>query len=233
MNIAIKRYISILLVWALIIVSPVFAQQVGKQKDKDAAYAKVLAQRAAKIVAKLDISDSLKVKRVENIIADQYRQLGDVHDAQNAQVKEIKADSTKSKTEKEALIKKIDEELAAQLKKKHDEYLSKLSVELSSEQVDKVKDGMTYGKVQFTYNGYIQMIPSLTDVQKKQIMDWLLEARELAIDAGSSEQKTAIFGKYKGRIANYLSAQGYDLKKEQEEWNKRMKAEKSDKTEKK
>jgi hypothetical protein len=68
------------------------------------------------------------------------------------------------------------------------------------------------------------MIPALTDVQKKQIMDWLIEARELAMDAESSEKKTAIFGKYKGRIANYLSVQGYDLKKEGEEWNKRIKA---------
>ena len=36
--------------------------------------------------------------------------------------------------------------------------------------------------------------------------------------------KTMPFGKYKGRINNYLSAQGYDLKKEGIEWQKRIKA---------
>ena len=33
-----------------------------------------------------------------------------------------------------------------------------------------------------------------------------------------------MFGKYKGRINNYLSAEGYNVKKEGEEWQKRIKA---------
>ena len=32
------------------------------------------------------------------------------------------------------------------------------------------------------------------------------------MDAGTSEEKHAIFGKYKGRINNYLSKAGYDMK---------------------
>ena len=55
-------------------------------------------------------------------------------------------------------------------------------------------------------------------------MTWLVEAREHAMDAESSEKKHGWFGKYKGRINNYLSAAGYDLKKEGEEWEKRRKA---------
>jgi hypothetical protein len=51
---------------------------------------------------------------------------------------------------------------------------------------------------------------------------WLVEARELAMDEGSSDAKHAVFGKYKGRINNYLSAAGYDMKKEGEEWQKRI-----------
>jgi hypothetical protein len=53
---------------------------------------------------------------------------------------------------------------------------------------------------------------------------WLVEARELAMDEGSSEKKHAVFGKYKGRINNYLSAEGYDMKKEGEDWGKRIQA---------
>ena len=40
---------------------------------------------------------------------------------------------------------------------------------------------------------------SLSDEEKKQIMAWLIEARELAIDAESSNKKHEVFGKYKGR----------------------------------
>ncbi|HEY4789327.1 MAG TPA: DUF3826 domain-containing protein [Bacteroidales bacterium] len=223
MNKLTKRYKGILILWLFVLTAPGFAQKAATQQEKDAAYTKVITQRAAKIVAALGINDSLKAKRVQEIIVSQYHNLSEIHDTRNEQVKAVKADSTKSKEEKNTLLKKIDSERDAKLAKLHSWYLSELSKELTQEQVDKIKDGMTYGKVQFTYNGYLQMILNLTDVQKKQILDWLIEARELAMDAGSSEEKTAIFGKYKGRIANYLSAQGYDLKKEQEERNKRIK----------
>lgn len=32
------------------------------------------------------------------------------------------------------------------------------------------------------------------------------------MDAGSSDEKHTMFGKYKGRINNYLSAEGFDVK---------------------
>ena len=46
------------------------------------------------------------------------------------------------------------------------------------------------------------------------------------MDAESSNKKHEWFGKYKGRINNYLSAAGYNMKKEGEEWQKRIKEQK-------
>jgi hypothetical protein len=66
--------------------------------------------------------------------------------------------------------------------------------------------------VQVTYNRYLELLPELNEEQKREILANLLEAREHAMDGGSSEEKHALFGKYKGRINNYLSAQGFDLK---------------------
>jgi hypothetical protein len=68
------------------------------------------------------------------------------------------------------------------------------------------------------------MVPDLTPEQKKQIYDWLVEARENAMDAGSSDEKHAWFGKYKGRINNYLAAAGVDLKRAEREMMARQKA---------
>jgi hypothetical protein len=68
------------------------------------------------------------------------------------------------------------------------------------------------------------MIPTLIDAQKVKIFEWLKEARELAMDGESSEKKHAVFGKFKGRINNYLSSEGYDLKKETSDWQLRIKA---------
>jgi len=52
---------------------------------------------------------------------------------------------------------------------------------------------------------------------------WLAEAREHAMDAQSSNKKHEWFGKYKGRINNYLSKQGYDSQKERQGWEDRTK----------
>jgi hypothetical protein len=81
---------------------------------------------------------------------------------------------------------------------------------------------MTYGVLQVTYKAYQDMLPGLTSEQKKQILAWLTEARELAMDAESSEKKHAVFGKYKGRINNYLSAAGIDMKKAEADWQQRL-----------
>jgi hypothetical protein len=86
-----------------------------------------------------------------------------------------------------------------------------------------VKDGMTYGVVAVTYQRYLELFPKLKDEQKREILANLIEAREHAMDAGSSEEKHAIFGKYKGRINNYLSAAGYDLKQAEKDLAEKQK----------
>jgi hypothetical protein len=100
---------------------------------------------------------------------------------------------------------------------------------LDNRQIDKIKDEMTFNVAPRTYQGYIDMLPKLTNEQKARIYSWLIEAREFAIDAESSDKKHAWFGKYKGRINNYLSKEGYDLKKEGDDWQKRIKAKEGEK----
>lgn len=230
MNLLTRTFTGILLFFILIPAISVFPQKKTSPQEEEAAYTRVITQRAAKIVATLDISDSIKANHITHIIANQYRNIKKLDEARDAELKAIKTDTTKSKTEKEKLTKSIEEKFNKNRTKLHKEYLSLLSKDLSSEQTDRVKDGMTYGKVKFTYDNYIQEVPSLTDVQKKQIWDFLIQAREEAMDAGSSNKKSEIFKKYKGRIANYLTSQGYDMKKERAEWGKRIKVSQADST---
>ena len=97
---------------------------------------------------------------------------------------------------------------------------------MTKAQIEQVKDGMTYRVFPITLAAYEDMLPSLTQEQKLKIYEWLKEARELAMDEGSSNKKHAVFGKYKGRINNYLSAQGYDMKKESRDWEERVRQKK-------
>jgi hypothetical protein len=204
------------------------AQEKNTTQDQEAAYTKTILSRAEKIVATLQIKDEAKAALVTQIIANQYRSLNALHTERDLRLKEAKA----RLTDKEALEKEkksVEESSTAKIDVLHKVYLSSLSAHLNPGQVDQVKDGMTYGVVPITYKGYLEMIPTLKEEEKKQIMTWLVEAREHAMDGESSEMKHWWFGKYKGRINNYLSAQGYDLQKERKEWEQRQKAAKDQK----
>jgi len=189
--------------------------------DKEKAYTLAITQRAERIVKGMHLSDSATASGVRDIIITQYRNLNDIHTRKEDKINAAESLKGSHRELYDVQVKQAENEANAGLYQLHYDFLSRLMIFLDEEQIESVKDGMTYGILPITYKGYCDMIPNLTGAQKSQIMAWLVEAREHAMDAGSSEEKHAWFGKYKGRINNYLSAAGYDLKKEGEAWKKR------------
>ncbi len=192
------------------------------QQHKDPAYIKVTQKRASKIVEKLALSNPEEESLLIDIIAEQYRNLSQIHDKRDAKIGLIKLKKL-SKTKQDQHIGRVTSKATKAINKLHKTYIHKLEIHLSPEKVDAVKDGMTYWVVPKTYQAFLEMLLQLTEEQKKFIYVNLVEAREQAMDAGSSKEKHAWFGKYKGRINNYLSAQGYDLNKESKDWHERIK----------
>lgn len=190
---------------------------------EDTAYIRVVNERAGKIVATLGITDQKKYQQVQDVIARQYRNLNQIHEASKLAAAKLKQDSSLTKDARTAALQQEETVKEQKLGQLHGVYIKQLQSSLTEEQVEKVKDGMTYRVLPITYEAHLDMIPSLTNDQKKQIYTWLLEARDHAMDAESSDKKHWWFGKYKGRINNYLAAQGYDLKKEREGWESRKK----------
>jgi hypothetical protein len=180
-------------------------------EDEDPAYTRVITERANKIVAPLGIADAEKSTRVRDVIVVQYRSLSRIHDDLDAKIASAKSGPSDPAVA-EAWIKAVENKAQLELFALHRAFVARLAAELTPSEVDKVKDSMTYGVVPLTYHGYQELLPDLTAVQKARIHAWLIEAREYAMDAGSSEKKHWWFGKYKGRINNYLSSAGYDLK---------------------
>ena len=195
------------------------AQDALKTEGQDPAYVETIKGRAQKIVDALGISDDLRAENVRNIIANRYFLLNDIHTEYDKTVKFAK-DSLQGK-ERDKVRQEAANRRDAELYKHHFELQTALSTYLNEEQIEAVKDGMTYGRVQRDYKAQCEMIPSLTPEERAQVLLWLKEAREFAMDAGDSKQKHAWFDKYRGRTNNWLSARGYDLKKEREEWQKR------------
>ena len=202
------------------------AQEPASSLSPDVKYTRMITERSHKIIATLGISDSSKFFRVRQLVADQYKNLNDIYIDRDNRIALVKK-SPILKDSMTSSVKSIEENIIPRLDSLHAAYITKLSRELTNEQVIAIKDGMTYGVLPITYKGYVAMIPELTAPQKEQIMKWLVEAREHAMDAESSEKKHAWFGKYKGRINNYLSSAGYDLKKAGEDWEKRRNAAKT------
>ena len=178
------------------------AQQVVlNDEGRDSAYVENIKGRAQKIVDGLQLTDSEQGRAVRNIIANRYFLLNDIH-------------AKYDKSQQDAL--------QAELYRHHFELASALALYLNDEQIDAVKDGMTFGRLKRDYQATQDMIPSLSDFEKRQVLIWLKEAREYAMDAADSKGKHFWFDKYRGRTNNWLSSRGYDLKKERDNWMKRI-----------
>ena len=193
------------------------------KENRDPKYVESIVNRSQKIVDKLGLTDAKVAEDVCNVIANRYFELNDIYEIRDAKVKAVKESGLTGDAKNEAL-KAAENEKDAALYRSHFAFPASLSLFLNEEQIEAVKDGMTYGVVKVTYEATLDMIPSLKEDEKVQIYAWLVEAREFAMDAENSNKKHAAFGKYKGRINNYLAKRGYNLTKEREEWAKRVKA---------
>lgn len=177
----------------------------------EAEYVRVTNERAQKIVSGLKLTDPRKELRVRDFIAKFYRDLHATDAKRDAAL--TRSNPTENNRETvdvlEALVQSAYEVEQFRL---HYAFLGRLGTELNGDEIDKVKNGLTYEVAPKTLEQYLKLHPKLNLEQLRTIHALLLEAREYAMDAGSSEKKHSIFGKYKGRINNYLSSEGYDAK---------------------
>jgi len=169
--------------------------------ETESKYSAAIEGRTADILKILALTDADKSAKVHDAIIAQYRALKAWHDEHDAKLKGTKADTN-------AVVR-----IRASLKALHADFLARLAENLSPEQIEQVKDKMTYGKVQFTFAGYMAAYPNLGEEHKQKILELLKQAREEAMDGGSAAEKTAVFTKCKGKINNYLSKQGIHSEK--------------------
>lgn len=192
-----------------------------KSEGRDPEYVATIVNRSKKIVDKLALENQAVAEEVMKIVANRYFELNDIYEVRDARLAAIKEQGLTG-DEKQHATDFANYECDSKLYRSHFAFPATLGIYLTDDKVEQVIDGMTYGVVMVTYNSHLEMIPSLSDEEKKQLMAWLKEARELAVDAESSNKKHGVFGKYKGRFNNYLSKRGYDLKAEREAWYKRI-----------
>jgi hypothetical protein len=179
------------------------------EAEKETFYAKSIEIRTGDILKALNLSDDAKSNAVHDLLVNQYHAL---------RVRDAAIDTQLKVDGKEVNYENRAPQLAIQSKPLHEKFFSALADNLPPDQVEKVKDLMTYNKVQKTYDAYCQIITGLTDAEKAKILELLKTAREEAVDGGSAPEKVAIFQKYKDQINAYLDANGHDTAKALKEW---------------
>ena len=186
----------ILLAAMLLAISTFAAETNSPAADAEAKYTAAINGRTADILKILALTDADKAAKVRDTIIAQYRSLKAWHEENDAKLKTAKADTN------------AVAQIRGSLKTLHASFLARLAENLSPEQIEQVKDKMTYGKVQFTFAGYASQYPGLSAANRQKILELLKQAREEAMDGGSAAEKTAVFTKCKGKINNFLSKQG-------------------------
>lgn len=175
----------------------------------EAMYTHAIEGRAAEVLETLSLTDEDKIKAVRDAVINQYRALRARDAVVEAYIRAVEPDDAEAVRAK--LVGRLTEPL-------HELYVGTLSSLLTPDQVDAVKDYMTYNKVTVTYNAYVEIIPNLKEPDKTMILSVLKEAREDAMDAGSAPEKHQIFEVYKERINKQLKSNGYDVDKAFTDW---------------
>lgn len=177
------------------------------EAEKEAFYATAIENRVGDILKMLNLDDA-KSNAVHDILVTQYHELR-IRDA---------AIDTRLRVNGKAVNYENRAPFLAESKTLHDQFVAKLAALLPPEQVEKIKDLMTYNKVKVTYDAYCMIVPGLSDAEKAKILNLLKQAREEAIDGGNASEKSAIFQKYKDQINHYLDADGHGTAQAIQAW---------------
>jgi len=194
----------------------ILAAPAPQRPSADPKYRETINKRAASAVNGANVADDSKKAAAIKVVEAHYVSINDIHFDRAAAVKAAGSDND--------AITSVMAKAAAEVAVVHKKFTDDLAALLTPEQCNAVKDKMTYDVRRTTFRVYCEMLPKLTDGQKTKISDLLLAGREDALVAGDANRKHEQFRRAKGRINNYLSAQGYDMKKASEDWAARQKA---------
>lgn len=165
-----------------------------------------IESKAGQWASSLGLSDGAKEERVKMAISRHLKAVRDWHNDHPASL--VPAGINPATGNR---LSEIDRDIIANSaipRSVHDSLMGVLKRELSPEQVESVLDKYTIGKVDFTLKGYHAIVPDLKPEEEAQILVYLKEAREQAIDFKNMKEISAIFEIYKTKCEQYLNSNG-------------------------
>ena len=185
--------------------------QLAAADPVDAATHKRIDQKVTRLVDTAKVTDADKVAKVKAIGAEWFTTLFTWHKENDPKLNTLWADWNKARAvvpkdefPGELIAVKIEEAYAS-LKPAYDDYIKKLSAELTPEQVDAVKEAWSRspGRMR-TYNSYLEIAPDLNDKDKEVIMARMNLAREAAMLTDADREIVNIFKRHKVKVEAYI-----------------------------
>ena len=172
----------------------------------------------------LELKDKEKEARIQTVIYNQIKAVRDWHNEHPYTtipegINPITGKSL-SNLEREVIAN------SAKPKSIHEALMKGLRKDLTEEQVEKVLDKFTIGKVAFTMGGYKSIVPNLTEREETYILSQLKLAREQAVDYKSMKAISMIFEVYKNNCEKYLNDNGRNWHQMYKDFTNKIKAEK-------
>ena len=177
----------------------------------DDAMRNKIEQKAGRIVESLKLDDPDKAAKVKAIAGDWLGVMLNWHKEHDAELARLWAEWNKARSvvpkdefPGEVIAHQIDD-VYASLRPAYEDYIKRLSAELSEEQVDAIKEnwsrspGMTR-----TYNAYVEIVPDLAANDKEVIKARMLMAREAAMLTDSDKEIVAIYKRHKVKVEQYV-----------------------------
>lgn len=162
--------------------------------------------KAAEWVSGLNLNDASKEERVKTAVATHLKAVREWHNAHP--FTEVPAGINPATGNR---LSDMDRTIIAHSAKPasvHNDLMNVLKAELTPEQVEFILDKYTIGKVAFTMKGYKAIVPDLKPEEEAQILTYLKQAREQAIDFKNMKEISAIFEIYKTKCEQYLNSNG-------------------------
>jgi hypothetical protein len=171
-----------------------FAQAAPTPADEQAAYEASIERRVGETVTEMKLDDPAKAELVKEKFKQQLRDLRAWHAEHYARYRELQVE-----------FEKLDKELKGINKA----FIKEMESQLTTEQVDLIRERMVGGRYQHNIGGLNAEYPDLPDWLRNRAIEMWQEARDIAMVLPEGKDKTQVFERYKGRVNNYISAKGY------------------------
>ena len=183
----------------------------GSAPGVDEATQKKIDSKTKRLIDAAKIDDAAKAEKVKAILGTWFVAMWDWHKTNDAELGKLWAEWSKARSvgpkdefPGEVVAHKIDD-FYGSLKPAYESMLAQLGAELTAEQIDAIKEtwsrspGMTR-----TYNADLEIVPDLTDEQKKVIHDRMLLAREAAMLTDADKEIVNIYKVHKVKVEAYV-----------------------------